>query len=640
MACAPCAGCHLQATRPCIEAHGWGRGWVQGNRLDLSVVQPVGLRPGAAEAGRSKGSKRVWRKEAACARVGVCAWAGRFGWTDWLGSVQSDRVPPNPILVIPVGGQGVTIAGGPKVDTDTHTGEACIADGPEGHERTISEQYEHVVGDYYNDDRKEANLGCVTRTDQEGETPEIEDWVDKDEQIEKDESSTQIEKDTATNDGAIVVSSGPEKPTQLTMTYTGQGIFAPIEIRMINWAMHFLPKIDPTAKGKGMLEVVSRPNPVEDHCHLVLNTVWEYVSSTMAAFYEWMHFRTMEEPAANQEDPPHNSATHSNSKSFSFHISIHNEKQDNLRFYHDSNSSSSDSPTQSGDPSVHNEDHVHNLGPTPTSEVNNTDYQGPNPSNLQMVVYTRDREENTPRRCRKGYFIIGVKDNVYGFKDAVQSSLSMIRWIWWLEKLSLLRPLETTVILHLTEHQLQLASDLDFVKLQMAELVNQLKETGDAKNGKSGQSGSRPGEGSGRQREGAGSTRETRSEHSQAGQGKISSVQSGMLVEDKPAKSIEANVTHDVCESVKYDDQFNGQLNHKGKNGIGYVKPEKDKPSWLTNRLQKDKEKDVPKSSVPNQQRRGSTKAKSVWIKVQPKRDLNDQSAKPKFNKSHKICED
>ncbi|KZV43908.1 hypothetical protein F511_11716 [Dorcoceras hygrometricum] len=92
---------------------------------------------------------------------------------------------------------------------------------------------------------------------------------------------------------------------------------------------------------------------------------------------------------------------------------------------------------------------------------------------------------------------------------------------------------------------------------------------------------------------------------------------------------VKTSVTHDVCESVKYDDQFTGQLNHKGKKGIGYVKPENCKPNWLTNRLEKDKVKVVPKSSIPNQQRCGSTKAKYVWIKVQSKRDLNGRAAIP-----------
>ncbi|KZV57234.1 hypothetical protein F511_03478 [Dorcoceras hygrometricum] len=46
--------------------------------------------------------------------------------------------------------------------------------------------------------------------------------------------------------------------------------------------------------------------------------------------------------------------------------------------------------------------------------------------------------------------------------------------------------LETRVIHHLTEHQIQLANDLDFVKIQLAKLVNHLKETGDAKKGECG----------------------------------------------------------------------------------------------------------------------------------------------------------
>ncbi|KZV37501.1 hypothetical protein F511_16078 [Dorcoceras hygrometricum] len=97
---------------------------------------------------------------------------------------------------------------------------------------------------------------------------------------------------------------------------------------------------------------------------------------------------------------------------------------------------------------------------------------------------------------------------------------------------------------------------------------------------------------------------------------------------------VKACVIHDACESVKYDDQITPNLNHNGKQGIGYTKPEKCKPSWLQNRLEKDKAKAGSKSSVLNQQRRGSTKAKSVWIKVQPKRDLNCQSAKPNLNRS------
>ncbi|KZV55452.1 hypothetical protein F511_24346 [Dorcoceras hygrometricum] len=83
----------------------------------------------------------------------------------------------------------------------------------------------------------------------------------------------------------------------------------------------------------------------------------------------------------------------------------------------------------------------------------------------------------------------------------------------------------------------------------------------------------------------------------------------------KKMNFFKANVTHDTCESVKYNDHISPKLNYKGKASIGYTRPENNKPSWLKNILDKDKAKARSKSSVPNhdQRRRGSTKAKSVW---------------------------
>ncbi|KZV57268.1 zinc finger CCCH domain-containing protein 8-like [Dorcoceras hygrometricum] len=51
--------------------------------------------------------------------------------------------------------------------------------------------------------------------------------------------------------------------------------------------------------------------------------------------------------------------------------------------------------TQLKDHSVDIEDTINNPGPNPISEEHNTDHQGPNPSNLQMVAYNPDSEENT-----------------------------------------------------------------------------------------------------------------------------------------------------------------------------------------------------------------------------------------------------
>ncbi|KZV57370.1 hypothetical protein F511_34943 [Dorcoceras hygrometricum] len=68
----------------------------------------------------------------------------------------------------------------------------------------------------------------------------------------------------------------------------------------------------------------------------------------------------------------------------------------------------------------------------------------------------------------------------------------------------------------------------------------------------------------------------------------------------KKMNFVKTSIIHDAYESVKYDDQTTGQLNHRGKTGIGYINPKNGKPSWLTNRLEKDKEKAGPKSSVLN----------------------------------------
>ncbi|KZV43604.1 hypothetical protein F511_16496 [Dorcoceras hygrometricum] len=50
-------------------------------------------------------------------------------------------------------------------------------------------------------------------------------------------------------------------------------------------------------------------------------------------------------------------------------------------------------------------------------------------------------------------------------------------------------------------------------------------------------------------------------------------------------------LSHICCESKRYDDQNSSKPNQKGKAGIGYLRPENSKPSWLKNRLDKDKAK-------------------------------------------------
>ncbi|KZV49324.1 hypothetical protein F511_37510 [Dorcoceras hygrometricum] len=82
------------------------------------------------------------------------------------------------------------------------------------------------------------------------------------------EPTKAVEAQTVTKECFIVVRSEPKKPTQQPMNFFGKSVFAPVEIREINWATHFLPKIDPTAKDKEILEAFARPNPMEEHCLL------------------------------------------------------------------------------------------------------------------------------------------------------------------------------------------------------------------------------------------------------------------------------------------------------------------------------------------------------------------------------------
>ncbi|KZV20963.1 hypothetical protein F511_38387 [Dorcoceras hygrometricum] len=78
------------------------------------------------------------------------------------------------------------------------------------------------------------------------------------------------------------------------------------------------------------------------------------------------------------------------------------------------------------------------------------------------------------------------------------------------------------------------------------------------------------------------------------------------LVYDKFNKMsfVKANVIYECYESISFDGQTSPKLNINGKAGIGFLRPENSKPSWLKNKLDKDKAKASSKSFVPNQPRR------------------------------------
>ncbi|KZV38904.1 phospholipid-transporting ATPase 1-like [Dorcoceras hygrometricum] len=102
-------------------------------------------------------------------------------------------------------------------------------------------------------------------------TPEVEKQADDgfvtDDQEEGVECGNQTDMEPIINEGTVVVRSGPEQPAQQSFTFAA-------------------------AKGKWMLDAFPRPNPVEEHCQLVIKTAWEDVSSKMADYDKWVHFGT------------------------------------------------------------------------------------------------------------------------------------------------------------------------------------------------------------------------------------------------------------------------------------------------------------------------------------------------------------
>ncbi|KZV54795.1 hypothetical protein F511_04417 [Dorcoceras hygrometricum] len=76
------------------------------------------------------------------------------------------------------------------------------------------------------------------------------------------ESREEAEEHEVNNESSTVVRSEPKQPAHRSVTFAEKRIFAPVEIREINWVTHFLPKIDPADKGKGCWGTMADPDPV------------------------------------------------------------------------------------------------------------------------------------------------------------------------------------------------------------------------------------------------------------------------------------------------------------------------------------------------------------------------------------------
>ncbi|KZV22855.1 WPP domain-interacting tail-anchored protein 1-like [Dorcoceras hygrometricum] len=198
-----------------------------------------------------------------------------------------------------------------------------------------------------------------------------------------------------------------------------------------------------------------------------------------------------------------------------------------------------DNPTQLEDRSVQIVDSANNPGLDSTSEDNNADHQGSNPSHLQMVAFTADSKEETrlsfldssesSHTSSQRMIISSPPDSPHDNTklDEVDKVVASIdsRMIYVESKLTSvdLRTLSIDSKMHFMESKLrsmnsiieqlmdtqkilkldfgrykhiiydklagqqqQLTTDLDMVKMQLAELVEHLKRVGDAKKGEGG----------------------------------------------------------------------------------------------------------------------------------------------------------
>ncbi|KZV18551.1 protein transport protein sec31-like [Dorcoceras hygrometricum] len=166
--------------------------------------------------------------------------------------------------------------------------------------------------------------------------------------------------------------------------------------------------------------------------------------------------------------------------------------------------------------------YINNHGPDPTSEDNNADHQGPNPSHLQMVAFKADSEEDTrlsfldsseSSHTGSQRMIISSTSNsphANSKLDEVMDTQTFLKLEFGCHKhifhanmdtlvgnvTSSQTALETSISHQLAGQQHQLTTDLEMVKLQLAELVEHLKRVGDAQKGEGGKS--RPVDGSSR----------------------------------------------------------------------------------------------------------------------------------------------
>ncbi|KZV46675.1 hypothetical protein F511_10840 [Dorcoceras hygrometricum] len=113
--------------------------------------------------------------------------------------------------------------------------QRSTAGGPED-TVAIPPELEKQAGVGSNVDKQDERMECANKTETERQYGHDANVAQREHEEKRMDNSNMMEMEPVTDDGAIVVRSGPELSAQKPMTYMGKSVYAPIEIREINWA--------------------------------------------------------------------------------------------------------------------------------------------------------------------------------------------------------------------------------------------------------------------------------------------------------------------------------------------------------------------------------------------------------------------
>ncbi|KZV53008.1 hypothetical protein F511_32496 [Dorcoceras hygrometricum] len=265
-----------------------------------------------------------------------------------------------------------------------------------------------------------------------------------------------------------------------------------LQITLSSPAQPRIPALEFSTQDEQEQEVARKADQSDEQIEMV-DQIVELVEDIVHENLDTMSAgQVLEQPAPEAEDQPQNSPGQSTSRhgsrSSASYLSMHSSQGASMRFYPDSNQSYNKSPTSSGSLPIHNEDHVNNLGfcSSPPATI----HADIKLEEVEKVVVSLDsRMTSMDSKVQSIDSTVKSMDSRVGYLDSKVEELLNIQTFMkhdfgiykraFYDKMDTMAvnvtssqtSLETSLVPQLSEHQYQLASDIDFVKLQLAEIL-------------------------------------------------------------------------------------------------------------------------------------------------------------------------